>query len=140
MSLRKIKVEEFMTAQAHTIRAGESLDKAQEHMSRFGVRHLPVLDGGKLRGILSDRDIKTAMTFKGANLKQMTVEDACTQEAYVTHPDSLLQKVAIEMAERRYGSAVVTDEDDKVVGIFTTTDACRALGTVLDPNSQQDRT
>ncbi len=114
----------------HTDDADDVLDRAQELMSRFGIRHLPVTSGGKLSGVLSDRDIKTALGFKGASAKRLRCSDVCSDDAYVTHPDSPLELVAGELATKHYGSAVVT-EGDAVVGIFTTTDACRALAQVL---------
>ncbi len=132
MAMDHLKISQYMTEQAHTIRAGETLGHAQDMLTKFGIRHLPVLDGGKLIGILSDRDIKSALSFKGMNLKNATAEDFCTQEVYVTHPDSTLKVVAEEMAEKRYGCAVVTEHgSEKVIGIFTTTDACKALAEVL---------
>ncbi len=130
MSLPKYTVSDFYTESPHTVDADDVLDRAQELMSRFGIRHLPVTSGGKLSGVLSDRDIKTALGFKGASAKRLRCSDVCSDDAYVTHPDSPLELVAGELATKHYGSAVVT-EGDAVVGIFTTTDACRALAQVL---------
>ncbi len=137
MSLVKMQVGEVMSPQAHTIRADEKLDTAKDMLKRFGVRHLPVLDGGRLVGVLSNRDIALATSLVGGNSNRTSVEDACTQEVYVTHPDSNLATVAQEMAEKKYGCTVVTDPNDTVVGIFTTTDACRALAQVLSPDIYQ---
>jgi acetoin utilization protein AcuB len=50
-------------------------------------------------------------------------------------PDSPLDEVALEMAENRYGSAIIV-QDKKVVGIFTTVDACRALAAILETRHQ----
>jgi acetoin utilization protein AcuB len=130
MSKMQAKVSDFMTPGPAAVQLAESLQNAQETMSRFGIRHLPVRSDGKVVGILSARDIAVAKGFKHGNLKQLTVEDVYEPEVYVTHPGSSLKDVALEMAERRIGSAVVIDDDD-LVGIFTTTDACRALGDVL---------
>ncbi len=129
------RISDFMTTQAHTIRPGESVASAQAHMDELKIRHLPVLHGGRLVGILSDRDIKNAMAWRdgqdSATKDELTVEDVYTQETYVAGPDTGLQEVAEKMAEKRYGCAVVTDPNDKVIGIFTTTDACAALAKVL---------
>ena len=51
-------VKDFMTEMPHTINEDLSLKKAMEMMHEYGCRHLPVLHGGKVVGILSDRDIK----------------------------------------------------------------------------------
>ena len=130
MSKMQAKVSAFMTPEPAAVNLAETLEHAQQTMTRFGIRHLPVRSEGKVVGILSDRDITVAKSFKHTNLKQMVVEDVYEPEVYVTHPGSDLKTVALEMASRKIGSAVVLEGDD-LVGIFTTTDACRALGEVL---------
>ena len=131
MSLMKKTIADYMSSQAHTIRDTESVEHAKESMIRWGIRHLPVLSGGKLVGIISDRDIKSAAGWKGFDAKTSEVADICHQEVYVTHPTANLGIVAKHMAAERYGCSVVTDSDEKVVGVFTTTDACRALSEVV---------
>lgn len=130
MSLPKHKVEDFYTASPISVHADDDVHRAQELMSTNGIRHLPVTDGGELIGVLSDRDIKTALGFKGASTKRLHCGDVCSNEVYVTHRDSPLELVARELADKHYGSAIVTEKDE-IVGIFTTTDACRALADVL---------
>jgi acetoin utilization protein AcuB len=130
MSLPKHTVQDFYTQSPYTVDGDDNVDRAQELMTSKGIRHLPVTSDGKLVGVLSDRDIKTALTFKGASSKRLRCADLCTEHVYVTHRDSPLAAVAGELASKHYGSAVVTEKDE-VVGIFTTTDACRALSEVL---------
>lgn len=132
MSLPKIRVGSVMTKQVHTIRAGEPVQTAKEMMSKYGVRHLPVLEGGKLLGVVSDRDFNLVLEIKGAQLGNLAVQEVCSPNVYETHADSDLQKVATEMAEKKFGSAVVTDASSGAVeGILTTTDVCRVLAQVL---------
>ncbi len=133
MSLPKYKVEDFYTESPISVHADDTVDRAQELMTANGIRHLPVTRDGKLAGVLSDRDIKTALGFKGASTKRLRCGEICSNEAYVTHRASPLHLVAQELATKHYGSAVVT-ENDEIVGIFTTTDACRALASVLTPS------
>ena len=61
-----------------------------------------------------------------SNANALQVADAMTEEPYFTAPDRPIDEVAAEMAEHKYGSAIVV-QNGKVVGIFTTTDACAAL-------------
>ena len=130
MTLKKHVVDDYFTASPYTVQADDDVQRAQELMSQHGIRHLPVMDHGELGGVLSDRDIKAALALKGASTKRLRCADIASEGAYVTHPGSALELVAREMAEKHYGSAVVTDKGE-VVGIFTTTDACRALADVL---------
>jgi acetoin utilization protein AcuB len=94
------------------------------------VRHLPVFAGGRLVGILTDRDLHLIETLKGVNPSEVAVEDAMSPSPFTVSSDASLAEVCAEMAEHKYGCAVVLQRD-KVIGIFTTVDACRALGELL---------
>jgi acetoin utilization protein AcuB len=85
-----------------------------------------VLEGGKLAGILSQRDALLVETLRDVDPATTAVEEAMTTDVYVVAPDTPLEEVAGAMADHKYGCAVVVDED-RVVGIFTTVDALRAL-------------
>ena len=79
-----------------------------------------------------DRDIKLAL---GPDLgsppeRELAVRDVFQPDSYVVDAGALLETVADTMAARHLGSALVT-RADKLVGIFTATDACRALARVL---------
>ena len=122
-------LDRYMTRHPHSIRVDEKLQTAAKLMSSLGVRHLPVLNAGELVGILSERDIRLATSASMGHLK---VSDVCIDEPYAVDVDTSLFIVANTMAEKRIGSAVVL-ENGKVAGIFTATDACRALSEVLMP-------
>jgi acetoin utilization protein AcuB len=134
VTLRKNKVpviSKFMTPSPHSIGVEQSLFVAHELMREHHVRHLPVLHGGKLVGILTERDARLVESIRDVDPKDVTVEDAMSQSVYVVAPDEPLSSVAREMAEHKYGSAVVM-EKGKVVGIFTTVDACSALASLFN--------
>jgi predicted transcriptional regulator len=59
------------------------------------------------------------------------VDEAMTDEIYTVDADEALREVAREMAVRKVGSAVVVNHRQQIVGIFTTTDALRALADSL---------
>ena len=110
----------------HSIGRAQTLATAQKRMHEFHVRHLPVLDGGRLLGIVSERDLAMVATFPGVDPETMSVDEAMTDDPYAVRPDTELAEVARTMAEKRIGAAVVM-EDGQVLGIFTTVDACRVL-------------
>jgi acetoin utilization protein AcuB len=119
-------IRTFMTRDPHSIGRDQLLSVADERMRALGVRHLPVLDGGKLVGIVSQRDLLFVETLRDVEPSQVTVEDAMTPDVYVIAPETPLVEVAEAMAEHKYGSAVVMD-GGHLVGIFTTVDALRVL-------------
>ena len=79
-------------------------------------------------GIISDRDVALVDAVLG-NPEKITVRQAMTAQPFTCGPGAHLHAVAAEMAEHRYGSAVVVDPSHatQVLGVFTTTDALRAL-------------
>lgn len=124
-------IERFMTKAPHTIGHHQTLAAAHRMMNEHGIRHLPVLEAGKLVGILSQRDLHFIETLKDVDPEEVKVSEAMTQEAFTVSPRATVRKVVAEMAEHKYGSAVVMDKD-RVVGVFTTVDALRALYSILE--------
>jgi CBS domain-containing protein len=122
----------FMTPFPYSIDIEAPLAEAHAFLRDRHIRHLPVTRDGDLAGILTDRDIKLAL---GPDLdsppeRELSVRDVYQPDSYVVEAAALLQDVADTMAQRHVGSALVT-RGGKLVGIFTTTDACRALARVL---------
>lgn len=126
-----ITVGEVMTVCPHTIGSDQKLAKAHQIMRELGIRHLPVLRAGELVGVLSQRDLYFLETISGVDIDIDKVADAMTPDVFTTRPDEALRHVAREMANKKYGCAVVMDEDGRVLGIFTVTDALRQLADVL---------
>jgi acetoin utilization protein AcuB len=129
-------VENFMTHCPHTIRDDQSLRDARDMMRVYGIRHLPVLRGGKLVGTLSQRDLHFIETLPDVDPERVRVSDAMTTDTYAVGPRTALRKVAAEMAGHCYGSAVIVDHD-RVIGILTTVDGMRALSLFLSAQRQQ---
>jgi acetoin utilization protein AcuB len=119
-----------MTRSPHSVGADQTVGFARSLMRGHRIRHLPVLRGGKLVGVVSDRDIYWIETLKEADGDGLRVEEAMSPAPYAVPPDALLADVAREMAERKLGSAVIM-EGEKVIGVFTTTDALSALAALL---------
>ena len=130
MSKEEPHIQKFMTTQPFAIEGEESVAKAKAMMSDSKIRHLPVLSEGKVVGILSDRDIKTVCALKGVDVVKTLARDICHEHPYVVGPEALLHEVANEMAEHHYGCAIVV-QNEKLVGIFTTVDACRTITALL---------
>jgi len=123
-------IQSFMSAPVHTIGVQETLAEAHELMNRFAIRHLPVLEGGKLVGMLSQRDLHLIETLRDVDPTIVTVEEAMNQDLLAVAPDEPLEQVAKQMAEHHYGSAMIVRER-QLLGIFTSTDALRVLAGVV---------
>jgi acetoin utilization protein AcuB len=123
-------IQKYMTTAPHSIGDDQPLTRAHAAMSEFKIRHLPVLRGGHLVGLVTERDLALIETLKDVDATTLSVADAMSTEVYAVHPESPLDEVASEMASKKYGSAVVL-QNGKVVGIVTTVDLCRALAELL---------
>ena len=121
-------IADYMTPMPHTVGSEQTITFAQRLMQKYGIRHLPVLHGGELYGIVSDRDLGMVAGLHEVNPDNTTVEEAMTQEAYTVSKDTPLLEVLNQMLEHKYGSAIVV-EGIKIVGIFTTHDSLRLLVT-----------
>ncbi|MCA9650900.1 MAG: CBS domain-containing protein [Myxococcales bacterium] len=126
MSSSDRPIRDFMTPSVHTIPMESTLPQARAMMKEHGIRHLPVLDGTSLVGLLSDRDLARMEGFPMIDFDLVSVPDAMSEEPYVVAPDDAAIDVFRTMQERRYGSAIISD-GGTVVGVFTTTDALRVL-------------
>jgi acetoin utilization protein AcuB len=123
-------IQKFMTTTPHSIGVEQPLSRAHAMLREHAIRHLPVLHGGKLVGILTDRDLHLVESLAGVDPTQVKVEDAMSTVVYAVSPETPLDAVVAAMGEHKYGSAVVM-QNEKVVGIFTTVDVCRALAELL---------
>ena len=123
-------IAQVMTRHPHSIRLGESLSQAERMMEKLKVHHLPVRDGGRLVGVLSDSDIAFAARISGGNVGGIKVEEACIDEPVSLDIDTDLGLALRMMLEKRIDSVLITEEGE-LCGIFTLTDAARTLQGLL---------
>ena len=123
-------VGQYMTAHPHTISPSQSLAVARRLMLEHGVRHLPVLDGARVAGLLSERDLLLVESMPGVLPAEVRVEEAMVASTYTEAPDAPIADVVEQMVERKLGSTVIVD-GAHVVGVFTSVDALRALHDLL---------
>lgn len=124
------KIREYMTPNPHTIEAGQTARAALRRMQDFDIRHLPVIRGGRILGVVSERDLRVAEHLQSRVNRRLTVGDMCTHSAYAVAPDAALDEVLERMIDQKLGSAVVED-GGTVIGIFTAIDALRCYKELL---------
>ena len=117
-----------MTPFPHVVQVDDSALAARALMVTHEVRHLPVKDGNRLLGVLTDRDLKRAFD-PGLGLPpddELFVRDVFVPDAYVVDVSEPLDAVLEQLSLQRIGSVLVTKQG-RLVGIFTLTDAARLL-------------
>jgi acetoin utilization protein AcuB len=132
-------IGELMTRDPETIEPECSAVAALELMIDRGIRHLPVLDRrGRLRGIVSLDDLRAALPISVSLSRALSRRDRDSAEGYtvaevMTHgpitadPKTTLSHAAARLARFRVGCLPVVEADGRLVGIFSETDALRAL-------------
>jgi len=124
-------VEEIMVKKPFTVKADDSLDTAQNLMVKNSVRHLPVVDGKELVGIITESDIRSSFLEKPETAlkpKNMKVRDHMTRECLTVSPETNIEDAALVIYKNKVGSLPVI-ADNKLVGIITTMDL---LGLFID--------
>lgn len=129
-------VGRIMNTYLMTIPPDTSLQKAKEIIEEKRINHLLVVDkNGDLIGIVSDRDVKqasaspaTALSVHELNylLTQLTVEPIMAKKIMTISPGTTIERAALIMQKNRINALPVI-EDEKLVGIITSTDVMRVL-------------
>ncbi|MEB2283334.1 MAG: CBS domain-containing protein [Myxococcales bacterium] len=119
-------VHEYMSRLPEEIDRRETLGAAADRMAACDVRHIPVMDGASVCGVLSRADTLAAWIRYGQNARAVAVGEVCTRAPLQVSPVAPIGEVAARMLERGVTSALVSD-GGVLVGIFTSTDALRVL-------------
>jgi acetoin utilization protein AcuB len=129
-------VKDWMSKDPVTINDDTSMMKAIHLMKQNRFRRLPVLHGGRLVGIVSDRDLKEASPSKATTLDvhelyyllaELQVKDIMTRDPVTVAPDETVERAAQLMLENTISGLPVVDEQGNVAGILTQSDVFRAF-------------
>jgi acetoin utilization protein AcuB len=130
-------VRDWMTRKLVTLSPEASVAEALTLCRERRIRHIPILEEGRLIGMVSDRDLRDASPALGdaeraSTLQEIRVGDVMTREVSTTVPEESIENVAQEMYELKIGSLPVVAEEDeeKLLGIVTSSDVMRALVTL----------
>ena len=128
-----------MTPFPYHIEAGRPVDDALRMMQEHGIRHLPVMIDGAIEEIVSDRDIKRAQLIghRGTTSEELCVGDITPTTCYFADVSDPLDQI-LEHMLARHAEAIVVTKDGAPVGIFTETDACKALIELLRERYPED--
>src|SRR5262245_14587391 len=114
-----MKVQDVMIHEVVTIDPSASLVDAAKLMRAANVGILPVVDDGKLRGVLTDRDIVVRAIAPHADLAATQVGDCATPDPLCVHPDWDVDQAREIMSRAQIGRLPVIDDDYRLVGIVT---------------------
>jgi acetoin utilization protein AcuB len=128
-------VSNWMTAKVFTANADDYLSDALAIMKGKNIKHVPVIKNGKLKGIISDRDIKEYSPSKATSLDiyelhyllaNTKIKDIMTEKVITTSPGAPVEVAAMIMLDRNIGCLPVLDKAE-LVGIISDRDIYHAL-------------
>jgi len=144
-----MRVEDLMTKKVFTVEPHDMIDRVFFLLHYEKVRHLPVIEKGKVVGIVSDRDPYKALGPK-SNSGSITAEGATELHVLpkkVTHimhrgvitvsTDTYASKAAALMAENKIGALPVVDAKNKLVGILSATDILKVFAKLEHANEKR---
>jgi len=130
-----------MKSPVFTVTPDTLIDNAMETMREKHVRRLPVVENGKLVGLVTRKTIieaipspSTALTLWGLHyqLSCMKVRDVMITDVIVVHPDDTIKEVLTLSEKHRIGTFPVVDANGNLVGILTNTDLLHIMAKLLD--------
>ncbi|MGH7809801.1 MAG: CBS domain-containing protein [Candidatus Binatia bacterium] len=126
-------VREIMMGSPVTLKPDDTLALANDVISLGRIRHIPVVEDGKLRGMLTERDLMGAaatqifglkQSSKTALLKSVLIRDVMKKRVVTVAPDTPIKDAAHLLADKKIGCLPVVSEGT-LVGLVTTTDILR---------------
>jgi CBS domain-containing protein len=139
-------VRDAMTSSPASINATDPIVEAARIMRDKDVGALPVLDDGRLYGMITDRDIAVRVVAEQSDPSAVTVRDVASPQVLQTTPEQDLDEALRLMAQHKVRRLAVT-EGDRLVGILAQADLAQAheakqvgeaVGTISEP-SRSDR-
>ena len=122
---RMKRIADYMTRQPWSVQLDDSIGVARQMLAQREIHHLPVLDGKRAVGMVTDRELARAADRAGATV------DAVMAPAHSVDVDASLADVLEAMDDRQWDAVVVTSDDGRVEGIFTAMDAVHLLRGVV---------
>jgi len=114
-----MKVQEIMSRGVEVIAPTTSLEKAAEKMRSLDIGPLPVCDGDRLVGMVTDRDITVRATAEGRDPQKTTVGEVMTPDIVYCFEDEDVERAAQLMEEKQIRRLVVLNRDKRLAGIVS---------------------
>jgi CBS domain-containing protein len=114
-----MKIKDVMTRDVEVARPSETLQNAAQRMKDLDVGSLPVCDGQRVVGMITDRDMTVVATAEGTDPAKTVVGDVMTPEPVFCFEDQPVEAAAALMEERQLRRLIVLNRDKQLVGIFS---------------------
>jgi acetoin utilization protein AcuB len=120
-----MKVSEWMTKDVISITKDRSIQECVNLMKRHSIRHLPVVEDGKLVGLVTEGDMR--QIFLASLIEDLTIKDVMISDPITVSPDTEIEDAAKVIFYNKIGGLPVVDEEDRLLGIITVADILAAF-------------
>lgn len=134
-----MRIGELMTKNLETIEAGEPVRAAALRMRTCNIGSLPVVEGGQLVGMLTDRDITVRSAALGQDPNKTLVREVMTSVVITCDAEATLDVAEQLMEEKMVRRLVVVDEERRPVGILSLDDLATVPEEVLHAGEVLER-
>jgi len=117
-----MKVQEIMSTNVETVMPNVSLRAAARKLSNFNVGALPVVDDGKLLGIITDRDVSVYAIAIGRDPQNTEVQTVMTKNVITCYEDQNITEAAQIMEAHNIRRLTVLNRNDEIAGFLTVDD------------------
>jgi CBS domain-containing protein len=119
------KVRDAMTSDPKTVEPDSTVRQAAGVMKQADTGIVPVVEGGRLVGTITDRDIAIRVVAEGKDVEPTTVAEIASRELVTVDPDQDLDEALKLMAKHQVRRLPVVEEDGRLVGILSQADVAR---------------
>jgi CBS domain-containing protein len=139
-------VQDVMVSKVVTIEPSASLADAARSMREANVGMLPVVDAGRVTGVITDRDIVVRGIARAVDVSSTPVGDCLSSEVICARPDWTTERALKAMGDAQVGRLPVVDADERLLGVVTLSsmalrapDKREALETAQDVSRRSER-
>jgi CBS domain-containing protein len=119
------QIRELMTVKPRTVKTGDSIVEAAKLMKGEDAGIAPIVDGERLVGVITDRDIAIRVVAEGRDPQSTKVEEIASENLVTVDPQQDLDEALRLMAQHQVRRLPVVEEDGKLVGIVAQADVAR---------------
>ena len=132
------KIEDIMTRRVFSVGLEDSMETIRDGMETYGVRHIPVVDGTKVVGLLSRTDVlgfsdsqfrrsRVSRAIDDTRMEETFVAEVMTRDVRTVRPEMPIADAAELLLKHKIGCLPVTGADGSLLGIVTKHDFVKAL-------------
>jgi CBS domain-containing protein len=121
-----MEVRQIMSSDVERIAPDTTLQEAAMRMKMRDVGFLPVCEGDRVLGTLTDRDIIIRGVTRGVDVRQTSASDVMSKDVFYCYVDEDVEAVAQAMSDKQVRRMIIMDRDERIVGIVSLGDIAKA--------------